>query len=85
MKGWTLAPLRTICGCCGDDIARGAACLELTGPTWRKVRCERCAGEPKPEHVTESRPGMEIRKRTSEVRGLASLARDWKHSQAGDR
>jgi len=73
------------CGLCGEPIALGAPCFELSAPGWRKVRCERCAGEPKPDHVGESRPGLVLMKRAADARPLAALAEDFKVAQGGER
>lgn len=85
MTRWMLAGTGVSCGLCGESIAPGVSCLELSAPGWRKVRCERCAGEPKPDHVAEARPGLELRKRAAEARPLAALAEDFKIAQGGDR
>ena len=85
MRRWMLAGTGASCGLCGDGLPKGAPCLELSGAGWRKVRCERCAGEPKPDHVAETRPGLELRKRAAGAKPLAALAADFKHAQGGDR
>jgi len=85
MRRWLVASTGVHCGLCGDDIVKGSPCFELSAPGWRKVRCERCAGEPKPDHVGESRPGLVLMKRAAEARPLPALAEDFKQAQGADR
>ena len=85
MRTWSLAGTGVGCGLCGEPIATGSPVLELSGPGWKLRRCERCADEPKPEHVTESRPGLVLLKRAAEARPLAALAADFKIKQGADR
>ena len=85
MRGWTLARTGVYCGLCGEPVAKGLPCLELSGPGWKKVRCEHCADEKRPEHVSETRPGLVLLKRAAEARPLAALAADFKIKQGADR
>ena len=84
MRRWLTAGLGVHCGLCGEPVAKGLPCLELSAPGWKKVRCERCADEKRPEVVSENRPGLVLQKRAAEARPLAALAEDFKHLQAGE-
>lgn len=85
MRRWLTAGMGVHCGLCGEPVAKGLPCLELSAPGWRKVRCERCADEPKPAHVGEPRPGLVLMKRAAEAKPLAALAEDFKQAQGADR
>lgn len=86
MRTWTLAKLNTLCGNCPTVIKQGAPLLELRGQGWAKVRCETCADEPVPASIedlpTDARTiGPRFAERIASISGLA---KDWKHSQAGE-
>lgn len=85
MRRWLTAGMGVHCGLCGEPVAKGLPCLELSAPGWRKVRCERCADEPKSAHVGEPRPGLVLMKRAAEARPLAALAEDFKIKQGAGR
>jgi hypothetical protein len=42
MRQWRLSRRRQICGRCRAVIATDAPLLEVTGESWRKVRCQPC-------------------------------------------
>lgn len=81
-RQWLLTPLASACGYCGDPIRKGAPVLEIAGPGWRKVRCENCAGEPKPSDIGT---GKRLAFPKSVAKPLADLAADFKLKQAGER
>lgn len=73
--------LRSFCGLCGAVLAVGDPVFAIAGPGWKKLRCTGCAGESVPASIQEQSAPL----RFPSARQLATLARDWKHKQAGDR
>lgn len=82
---WTRARRQVACGHCDAVIAAGEPLLEIVGPSWRKVRCQACAGAPVPE--TLEAPAAEpvlIRAKLAAIVQRVSGTRDFKHAQGND-
>ncbi len=90
MKTWYRLRTVDVCGRCGDSMKVGDVVFEITGSAgWKVRRCHRCAsqqGESLPAHIAEQ-PTAAHEMRTNFADRIASirgLAKDWKHSQAGE-
>lgn len=84
MRRWTRAQRDIACGRCPALVRKGAPLYELSGPGWRKVRCEMCAGEPVPEVITEPGAFHQVAQFAERIEAMRA-GRDWKHAQAGDK
>jgi hypothetical protein len=91
MKAWYRLRTADVCGRCGDPMRVGDVAFEIGGAAgWKVRRCHRCAsqqGESLPQHIAEQPTvAHEMRTNFSErIDSMRSLARDFKHSQAGER
>lgn len=84
-RRWFRATLDTYCGSCGNVIAKGQPVFELATPSWKKRRCQVCAGEPLPAEVPELPPTTSgITPRILIPTGPGTLPLDWKQKQTGD-
>lgn len=82
MKTWSLAAKMEVCGYCIAFIERGQKMLSISipGVLSKKVRCERCAGEPPPADIPVD---VEIELPDPVRWQTASLPFDIKAAQAG--
>lgn len=87
-RAWVRCAVETSCGRCTRRIFVGDAMFVIAAGTWRKRRCEFCAGEPTPSdlpaltvhpEVTDLAPNLPARFLAS------SLPFDFKRGQGGDR
>lgn len=90
MRTWYRLRTADVCGRCGEWQAIGSPVLEIGGAGWKVRRCHRCAsqqGESLPAHIAEQPTAAhEMRTNfTDRIASIRGLARDFKHSQAGDR
>jgi hypothetical protein len=89
MRSWTRAGLDTLCGgLCGRTIAKGqpllVIALEQLSKHRQLHRCQRCAGEPVPDHLPPLIERVPI-PATMPVRFQPGmLPVDWKQKQAGE-
>ena len=90
MRAWYRLRTADVCGRCGDPMRVGDVAFEITGSAgWKVRRCHRCAsqqGESLPAHIGEQPTvAHQVRTNFSErIDSMRALARDFKHSQAGD-
>lgn len=82
---WTRARRQVACGHCDAVIAAGEPLLEIVGQSWRKVRCQVCAGQPVPEtlEAPAAKPVL-IRAKLAAIVQRVSGTRDFKHAQGND-
>ena len=91
MNTWYRLRTVDVCGRCGDQMRVGDPVFQITGAAgWKVRRCHRCAsqqGESLPAHVVEQPTvAHQVRTNFSErIDSMRALARDFKHSQAGER
>jgi len=91
MKAWYRLRTADVCGRCGESMRVGDVAFEIGGSAgWKVRRCHRCAsqqGESLPAHIGEQPTvAHQVRTNFSErIDSMRALARDFKHSQAGER
>ena len=86
MRTWQRSRRRLVCGRCCAAIAIGDPLLVLESPdhTWKKARCQACAGEPVPELPALEAATPQLLGTT--VPGFVKVGRipfDYKQAQAG--
>ena len=90
MKAWYRLRAVQACGRCGESMKVGDVAFEIGGAGWkgrRRHRCARQQGESLPAHIGEQPTvAHQVRTNFSErIDSMRALARDFKHSQAGER
>lgn len=91
MRAWYRLRTADVCGRCGESMRVGDVAFEIgVAAGWKVRRCHRCAsqqGESLPQHIGEQPTvAHEMRTNFSErIDSMRALARDFKHSQAGER
>jgi hypothetical protein len=89
MRAWILARLSGFCGRCGEHYEAGDRVLELSGKSWRLIRCVNCGslyGEAEDRTQPEPPVSEWTRLKDVEVPAMARprLVRDWKSKAAVD-
>ena len=87
MTEWLRFPVEVTCGLCSVRLEPGAPVHVIVGPSWRKLRCEGCAGSQAPTTWDEPVPErLRLDSSTwARLRELGQRAqRDYKLAQGGE-